>query len=64
MPGGMTAVTVERARPADTCWRHSAASRTDAHPGSRLDPSDGIKRRMDGHENAMLMEGCEKRTVM
>lgn len=64
MPGGMTAGTAARVCPADTCWRRSAASRTDARPGSRLDPSDGIKRRMDGHEDAMLMEGSENRTAM
>lgn len=45
MPGGMTAGTAERARLADTC--RSAGSQTDARPGSRLDPSDGIKRWME-----------------
>lgn len=47
MPAGMTAGTAERARLADTCSCRSAGSQTDARPGSRWDPSDGIKRWME-----------------
>lgn len=47
MPGGMTAGTAERARQADTWSCRGAGSQTDARPGSRLDPSDGIKRWME-----------------
>lgn len=47
MPDGMTAGTAARARLADTWSCHSAGSQTDVRPGSRLDPSDDIKRWME-----------------
>lgn len=47
MPGGTSVGTAAGGHPTGTGMCHNAESRTAAHSGSHLDPSDGIKKVME-----------------